>query len=144
MNNVSVFITMYCECFAPLLAWKKKNLTTLVKVLYLYASVSFFFPLLNLSYGFPYLFALLSDLIGKKIVSFLVQVCNTSGNIYPFISFSYWFIWRRWSSVTNENKMIPKTSLNLTWITYTDLMKCHDGVSSLEFDICGCCWYYCS
>ena len=50
---------------------KKKNLTTLVRVLYLYASISFsffsfFFSLLNLSYGFPYLFALLSDLIGKK------------------------------------------------------------------------------
>ena len=26
MNNISVFITMYCECFAPLLAWKKKKL----------------------------------------------------------------------------------------------------------------------
>ena len=71
MNNVSIFITMYCECFALLLAWtkkikNKKKITTLVRVLYLYAAVFFFFSLLNPCYGFPYLFALLSDLIGKK------------------------------------------------------------------------------
>ena len=103
---------MLCSAFG--LEKKKKNLTTLVRVLYQYASVSFLF--------FSYLFLCLIYVVGsfayllycltwleKKLVSFLMQVCNTSRNMYPFITFSYWFIWRRWNNVTNENKMIPNT-----------------------------------